>query len=413
MRTKMFSVQFTEVLAILTVTLLMTVKPAIAQQETVLHSFNGHTNDGIRPYAGLVLDARGNLYGTTQYGGAHRCGVVFELISNGNGGWTEKILHNFNHGGKDGCGPASSLILDASGNLYGTTVLGGTDHAGTVFEFTPTADGSWTESLLHSFKYNGADGNYPYSGLTFDAAGNIYGTTFSGGAYGDGAVFQLAHSPGGAWGETVIHSFNGGIDGIFPIATLVLDKSGNLYGASYEGGVYGDGLVFELSRISGGGWTETVPFTFGPLHSGVTGPNGTLIFDGAGNLYGTTYWSGGYNLGAVFELSRKAGGGWTETVLHSFNTNDGQYPLASPLLDAAGNLYCTGSDGGFGSYGTAIELTLQPDGRWAEKILHAFGNGEDGQYVLAGLIPDSSGNLYGMTQLGGAYDSGTVFEIAH
>jgi uncharacterized repeat protein (TIGR03803 family) len=405
---------FTVALVLLAMSVLLMSPCAVAQQETVLYSFDDRTHDGTRPVAGLVRDTQGNLYGTTQYGGAHGCGVVFELIPNSGGDWTEKILHDFNHGGKDGCEPASSLILDAAGNLYGTTVLGGTDRVGTVFEFTPAADGTWTESLLHSFKYDGADGNYPYSGLTLDPAGNLFGTTVSGGTYNSGTAFRLAHSGSGAWRETVIHSFSGGsTDAIYTMATLVLDKAGNLYGASYDGGAYGDGLVFELSPAAGGEWTETVPFTFGPIHSGVTGPNYSLSIDGEGNLYGTTYWSGGYNLGSVFELSPKAGGRWTESVLHSFNTNDGQYPLAPPLLDAEGRLYCTGSEGGFGVYGTAIELTLQPDGRWAETLLHAFGNGEDGQDVVAGLISDASGNLYGTTELGGTYGFGTVFEIVH
>jgi uncharacterized repeat protein (TIGR03803 family) len=326
--------------------------------ETVLHNF-GYGTDGATPYAGLIFDAAGNLYGTTQYGGTYGVGTVFELTPAAGGGWTETVLHNFGNGA-DGSTPFAGLIFDAAGNLYGTTYQGGTYLYGTVFELTPAGGGSWTEKVLHNFG-NGTDGAAPYAGLIFDAAGNLYGTTYQGGTYSSsGTVFELTPAAGGGWTETVLHNFNyNGTDGNYPYAGLIFDAAGNLYGTTYQGGTYFYGTVFELTPTAGGGWTEKVLYSFN--NNGADGyyPQAGLILDAAGNLYGTTSYGGTYSYGTVFELTPTAGGGWTEKVLHNFNYNgtDGNYPYAGLIFDAAGNLYGTTYQGGTYGYGTVFEFT--------------------------------------------------------
>jgi uncharacterized repeat protein (TIGR03803 family) len=218
--------------------------------ETVLHNFTGHTTDGFGPVASLIFDGSGNIYGTTSVGGAHSYGTVFELAPIGDGSWTETILHSFEKIDGDGLAPEAGLIFDGSGNIYGTTVgggaYGGPGTGGAVFELTPVAGGGWTETLLHSFG-NGADGSGPFSSLIFDGSGNLYGTTIRGGAYGDGTVFELTPVAGGSWTETVLHSFGHGKDGSGPASGLIFDGSGNLYGTTGGGGAFGSGTVFEIT----------------------------------------------------------------------------------------------------------------------------------------------------------------------
>ncbi len=427
MRGKRLSIGLRATLAIFTVVLFVTITWA-ATHETVLHNFNIDGRDGYGPGASLMLDAAGNLYGTTAEGGIYNCngrtcGIVFELTPVAGGGWTEKVLHNFN--GTDGNFPMASLIADAVGNLYGTTFMGGTYGYGTVFELTrgPSAVG-WTEKVLHSF--NGTDGAGPYSGLIRDAAGNLYGTTQEGGTYsgiyctsGCGTVFELIPTVGGGWTQKVLHSFNG-TDGYDPEASLIFDAAGNLYGTTAEGTTHGCGAVFELTPTGGGGWTEIVLHSF--VNTDGCQPFAGLIFDVVGNLYGTAVYGGIYGRGTVFELTPAAGGGWTETVLHNFNETDGTFPFSGLIFDAAGNLYGTTFLGGdftcYGrSCGTVFELTRSPNalrGGWTETVLHSF-NGTDGSGPN-GLIMDAAGNLFGTTQGGGTgyycpSGCGTVFEI--
>jgi uncharacterized repeat protein (TIGR03803 family) len=384
---------------------------------TVLYGF-GNGTDGGYPYGGLISDAAGNLYGTTYLVGAHGVGTVFELMPQAGGGWTEKMLYSFNNAPADGNYPYAGLIFDAAGNLYGTTVQGGTYNDGTVFELMPQAGGGWTEKMLYSFSNAPADGNYPYAGLIFDASGNLYGTTVGGGTYNYGTVFELMPQAGGGWAETVLHSFNqNGTDGYNPYAGLIFDAAGNLYGTTEGGGSYGGGTVFELTPQAGGGWTENVLYSFGSGSDGQYADTG-LIIDLAGNLYGTTRFGGTYGHGTVFELTPQAGGGWTEKVLYSLNPNsptDGLYPYAGLIIDAGGNLYGTTRLGGANGRGTVFELTPQSGGGWTEKVLYSFdpgnGNGTDGIYPYASLIMDAGGNLYGTTRFGGTYEWGTVFEI--
>ncbi len=333
--------------------------------------------------------------------------------------WNEKVLHSFNNNGTDGYEPYffGSLIFDAAGNLYGTTYAGGIYGYGTAFELSP-AGGSWTETVLYNFGNGMGDGRNPRAGLIFDATGNLYGTSTTGGTSGYGTVFELTPTGGGGWTERVLYSFGNTPDGAYANAVLIFDGAGNLYGTTELGGANGPyGTVFELTPTAGGGWTEKV------LHSFANGTDGarplaSVIFDAAGNLYGTTTEGGTNRDGTVFELTPTAGGGWTETLLHSFNNNgtDGFLPNAGLIFDATGNLYGTTYYGGAGGgcqpngCGTVFELTPTAGGGWTEQVLFSF-NSTDGAIPVVGLIFDATGNLYGATTEGGTLNAGTVFEL--
>ncbi|MGA8153222.1 MAG: choice-of-anchor tandem repeat GloVer-containing protein [Terriglobales bacterium] len=331
--------------------------------ETVLHSFSGP--DGSEPWAGLTFDASGNLYGTTVEGGPHGNGVVFELISNGDQTWTEKILFDFygTHG-KNGEFPAGGLIFDAAGNLYGTTRLGGVAGLGTVFELMPTIEGNWKEKLLHHFNADAKHGSYPLCTLAFDAEGNLYGTTsdvdsLSGPTLAFGTVFELSPTVSESWKFTILHKFTfDGKDGFTPVAGVILDSAGSLYGTTLRGGI-GPGIVYELMPKGNGSWTEKILRKFkGGTQDGAN-PFAGVTFDATGNLYGTTMIGGTDSVGTVFELSPALGGGWTEQILHKFKSdpNDGNVPYGGVILDSEGNLYGTTIGGGDqGGGGTVYEI---------------------------------------------------------
>ncbi len=393
--------------------------------EQVLYSF-GNRSGGSIPSASLIFDAAGNLYGTTGGGGTYYRGTVFELTPTVGGGWTEEVLHNFNypgpHGptaGWDGSAPYAGVIFDAAGSLYGTTSSGGIYGQGTVFELTPTEGGGWAEKVLYGFT-NGTDGASPEASLIFDARSNLYGTTQIGGTYDGGTVFELTPAAGGRWTEQILHSFNpnNSADGWDPYAGLIFDAAGNLYGTTGYGGTYGGGTVFELTPTAGGGWMEHVLYNFGNGTDGIY-PYASLIFDTAGNLYGTTQQGGTYSVGTVFALTPTAGGGWTEKVLYSFcsqpDCTDGADPSAGLIFDVAGSLYSTTYYGGsYGPYGggTVFELTPEAGGSWTEQVLYSFPTtGTDASHPDAGLIFDAVGNLYGTTYYGGTSGWGTVFEL--
>jgi uncharacterized repeat protein (TIGR03803 family) len=265
----------------------------------VLHNFNNNGTDGAWPLAGLIFDAARNLYGTTSSGGTYGGGTVFELTPAADGVWTEKVLHSFDNG-TDGANPYAGLIFDAAGNLYGTTFYGGTYNYGAVFELTPAGGGVWTEKVLHNFNYNGTDGALPYAGLIFDAARNLYGTTLEGGTYYSGTVFELTPAAGGVWTEKVLHNFNNnGTDGGTPYAGLIFDAARNLYGTTAGGGTYYSGTVF---RVNANGGRVQVLYSFGN-GTDAANPYAGLIFDAAGNLYGTTFYGGTYNYGTVFKIT--------------------------------------------------------------------------------------------------------------
>jgi len=420
-----------------------TITPITPPQEKLLYSFGATTTDGDVPLDNLVMDAKGNLYGTTKYGGPNQvtysgntttAGTAFELVLGTGGAWTEKVLYNFGATTSDGALPITGMIFDAKGNLYGTTLAGGAYGLGTVFELSPGTGGVWTEKILYSFGVSLSDGKSPEGGLVFDTKGNLYGTTNIGGAsdttYGGGygTVFELSPNTNGTWTETILYNFSylSQTDGYFPEAGLVFDSAGNLYGTTADGGsaqdLEGGGTIFELSP-AGSGWTEKVLYNFGG-----GGPQGFqilggVVVDSAGNLYGTAYNGGnGFGLdGTVYELSPATGGNWTFQVLHSFGAyeTDGINPAAGLAFDGTGNLYGTTRAGGASGYGTVFQLTPETGGGWIQSVVHSFNlSTTDGANPVASVIVDASGNLYGTTSYGGAHGSGntgttggTVFEV--
>jgi uncharacterized repeat protein (TIGR03803 family) len=416
MTRKLFRATVSKGLAVPTVTLIaaLILAPGAWAVNTynILHYFTRGAG-GRGAISSLIFDAAGNLYGTTIAGGSGRNGTVFELTPNQNGSWTESVLYSFS-GGDDGGNPYAGVIFDQSGNLYGTTYAGGADGDGTVFELTPDQGGGWTESVLYSF--TGSDGDAPVAGVIFDAVGNLYGTTTSGGAAGDGTVFELTPNQGGGWTESVLYSFKGGNDGSYPDrGSLVFDATGDLYGAAASGGkggcnvfAAGCGAIYELIPGSNGTWTEQVLHRFLGGREGDT-PEGALIFDNSGNLYDTTWLGGSHGVGNVFELTPTTGGGWKEKVLYQFQ--GGSYgPTRGVIFDQAGDLCGTKEDGGAHGAGYVFELTPQANGSWKQKVLHQF-TGKDGANSWAAPIFDAKGNLYGTTESGGHDDGGVVYEI--
>jgi hypothetical protein len=338
--------------------------------ETVLHAFT-YGSDGAFPYAGPTMDARGNLYGATYFAGATAgvcCGTVYELTPGKNGAYSYKIIYTFKDGGTYGEAPAGGLILDAAGNLYGTAQIGGRDlSCGLVYELSPVAKGEWKKTDLHKFIRPYApyyDGCTPSSWLVFDQAGNLYGTTQLGGGneyngqecgeteWGCGAVFKLAPQGNGKWKETLIHRFpEGGRDGLTPYGGLVFDHAGNLWGTTLSGIGAALSTAFELAPDKNGKWKESAVFAFTANSTGYEIYAG-LAVDAANNLYGTTMF-GGNGYGLVFELTPGRRGQITETVIHAFTgCNDADCPdgispfLGGLTIDAGGNLYGTTNLGG-------------------------------------------------------------------
>jgi uncharacterized repeat protein (TIGR03803 family) len=328
-----------------------------------LFLFTAGGSGGAIPYARVIIGKDGTLYGTTGYGGnpqncADGCGTVFNLKPTPTPPttpltpWVETPLYRFG-GGSDGANPyGADLIFDQAGSLYGTTYNGGVGTCaggcGTVYKLTPS-NGSWTETVIYSFN-QGGDAQHPWGGVIFDQAGNLYGTTVYGGAYGDGAIFKLTPS-GSGWTESIVYSFTGGTDGANPYAGLIFDQSGNLYGAAASAGSGNGGTAFELVN-SGGSWTFNLLYTFtGASGQFAAGPVANLAFDSAGNLYGTTHGDGPYNYGTVFKLT-PAGGSWNYTSLHDFTGGvDGGYPRCNITFDKSGNMYGTAAGGGTGDPG--------------------------------------------------------------
>lgn len=376
------------VTVMLIIVLLLAPAAGAASKYKTLYKFKGGKN-GNGSFAGLISDAAGNLYGTTVYGGAYNTGTAFELTPTANGGWTQSVLYNFNCA--DGCNPQfESLVLDGAGNLYGTLAKGGADGVGLVFELTPTASG-WTEQVLHSFT-GGEDGGNSWSGVTFDAAGNLYGTTWNGGTYGSGVIFKLSPYKDGSWSESVLHTFTGGSDGGWSDSGLIFDSAGNLYGVTWGP----QSVVFKLAPNPDGSWTESVLCQFKGGKHGYT-LRAHLIFDSAGNLYGTTKDGGLDGYGIVFELIPNPDGTWTKRTLHQFTGGrDGANPDGGLIFDSAGNLYGTTPLGGSAGYGVVFKLTPTPAGTWSYHVVRAFMD-KPGAHPYSGLVLDGAGNLYGTT----------------
>jgi uncharacterized repeat protein (TIGR03803 family) len=373
------------------VAFLLVGSPALAQTETVLYSFNNDGVDGTSPFSSLTLDAKGNIYGTANYGGtSDGSGTVFKISPTG----IETVLYNFT-GGADGANPDfSKVVFDKAGNLYGTTNVGGANSVGAVFQLTP----SGVETVLHSFAADGVDGYNPDGGLLIDRLGNLYGTTIRGGASNFGTVFKV--TPAGA--ETVLHSFAAdGTEGCNPFGWVVLGKRSTLYGTTSGCGAHGAGTVFQLTKSG----SLTVLHSFNADGTDGTLPYAGVVLDRAGNLYGTTSAGGASDSGTVFKIT-PAG---AETVLHAFATDgtDGIFPNGV-ILDKLGNLYGTTRGGGTGKCGTVFKVA--PDS--TETVLYPFcSKAQDGANPQASLVLGKKNTLYGTTENGGSFTSGTVFKL--
>ena len=370
---------------------------ARAANQITLYTFctQQFCTDGAYPYAGMIFDSAHNLYGTTQQGGTDLGGgTVFQLTRAGSG-WTQTVLHSFLDGA-DGANPMGPLVMDPAGNIYGIATGGGTG-SGTVFELTPS-NGGWTFSVIYTFQ-GGNDGvvGIDSGGLVLDGAGKLYGTTEMGGTAGFGTVFELSPS-NGSWTKTTLYSFAGGNDAADPLTGVTFDHSGNLFGATVGGGVYGGGAVFELTNNQGT-WTESVIYSFTGGNDGSYPEFGAPIFDSAGNLYGTAAGGGPDNQGVVYELT-PSGGSWTESVLYSFTGgNDGGQPFAGLTFSKEGNLFGAAAYFGANGDGTLFELLPGQSG-WQQKTIYTF-NGNDGKYPYGSVIFDQFGNLFATTFWGG------------
>jgi len=376
-------------LTLVSAVLIVALRPAFAQTETVVHSFvtGGKKPDGSLPFlATLLRDKTGKLYGTTQSGGAHNQGSIYRISFNKKGKAVEKLLYSFDY--TDGSEPYGGLIMDKSGTLYGTTVAGGTTGYGTVFKLTKKG----VQTVLHSFGAPGSgDGYYPYQGVVMDAAGNLYGTTVQGGTFNWGIVYKISSS--GVYSK--VYTFGGAPDGGSPVAGLTIDGSGNLFGTTASGGIYSNsGTVYEITAAG----------AYSKLHDVdiYTGEGsvlwGGVVLDSAGNLYGTT-------TGTVFQLTP----GGVYTVLYTFGSQagDGSSCYAGLVMDSAGNLYGTTLYGGSAGNGTVFEVT----GLGSEKVPYDFGGTPDGSYPYSALTIDPSGNLYGTSHYGGSAGLGAVFKV--
>jgi len=366
-----------------------------AGTERVIYSFGANAADGQEPYAGVIIDSAGNLYGTTQTGGAYGLGTVFKITGAG----TETILHSFGASATDGQTPRARVTLDSAGNVYGATLKGGANQIGTVFKI----DTAGTETILYSFGARANDGMDPSSGLIIDSTGNLYGTTSVGGSGGSGTVYKI--DPAGT--ETILYSFGiGNTDGAIP-GDLIRDSAGNLYGTTAQGGAYFEGTVFKISAVG----TETILHSFGVSATDGLVPSAGLNRDSAGNLYGTTSRGGANISGTVFKVDTSG----SETILYDFGASptDGKFPGPNMglIMDSSGSLY-----------GTTANTVFKISVAGAESTLHSFvADATDGLSPFAGLIVDSTGNLYGTTVNGGANfgktmngelnSGGTVFVI--
>jgi hypothetical protein len=409
----------------------------------VIEAFN-YTN-GSDPVGNLVFDGSGNVYGVTAHGGSvagsfcynnNGCGTVYELSPNSGGGWKFTLFHTFiGDSANDGALPVSGLLRDAAGNLYGAAPYGGScplsiDGCGVVYEISPAAGGGWqAPKILYSFQ-GSPDGAGPQSTLIFDKAGNLYGTTIAGGSDFGGTVFELSPSSSGEWKETVLYNFNtSNGDGYGPLGGVTFDTAGNLYGTTEVGGAYqtgncsggGCGTVYKLSPNGTGGWTESILFSF----NGTTGNNplGNFAVDASGNLYGVTL-NGGtnqscgvYGCGVVYEMARNGSGAWVQRVLRNLpETVGGFYP--GPAIDVSGNLYASLYSGTLGQYGIALRLKKSQTAPWPATTLYKFSGAADGGYPTGVAL--YKGSLFGTTGVGGntgdcvfvgGSGCGVVFEI--
>jgi uncharacterized repeat protein (TIGR03803 family) len=388
---------------------------AQAQTFSVIHAFTGGS-DGYDPYAGVTIDRGGHLYGTTSEQ-AGEGGTVFEMKPV-NGNWSFSTIFNFDI--TDGWIPFGRVVFGPGGSMFGTTWEGGNTQncfefgCGVVYNIRPprtacnTSNCPWNGTAILSFDGEAGGGNPNLVDPVFDAAGNLYGTATTGGTSGIGVVFKLTRSDG-VWTETVIHNFSGP-DGALPYSGVIFDQAGNLYGTTGEGGQFDLGTVYRLSP-SGSGWILTTLYSFRGTRDGER-PAATLVFDGAGNLYGATMTGGSGGGGTVFRLS-PSGGGWSFSVLYSFtgHVSNESYPgvYNALALDAAGNLYGADYADTPNGYGSIFKLALS-NGSWTYSSLHDFTGGSDGANPIGGVNFDANGNLYGTT-LGGGMQGGNCYTV--
>jgi uncharacterized repeat protein (TIGR03803 family) len=396
--------------------ILCTATAAFAQQERQ-YNFNGANGDF--PRGGLLIDAAGNFYGITNGGGTHNLGVVYELSPAGNGKVTETVLYGFTGANGDGAYPIGDLVFDGAGNLYGVTTSGGVNEGGTVFELSPpTEQGSaWTETVLYRFQ-NSPDGASPVAGVILDASGNLYGTTQFGGISVPGCerstcgvVYELTppSAPGASWTESVLYEFQGFPDGSQPMSRLVFDGAGNLYGTTYAGGaLYGQGSIFQLAppAMQGQSWTETQIHSFGPPNGCL--PEAGVVIGAKGALYGTASACGTGNNGSVYVLTQPQiqGGHWTFAVLHKFSGSDGMTPATELTLMGVNALFGTASGGGSMGWGTVFQLSRAGSG-WSETTLYSFDSGR----LPLGTLAVYNGAIYGTASEGGYNNHGVVYQI--
>jgi uncharacterized repeat protein (TIGR03803 family) len=385
---------------------------ASAQTETVIHNFD--ITDGSLPVSGFIYDrVTGAFYSTTADGGSNNSGTVFQLAPDDTGGWTESLLYNFS--GTDGSEPDYGLLSTHKNGsisaLYGTTYFGGQYNNGTVFQLTLSqGSGTWNESVLYSFS-SGADGGAPDDGLVMDKTGALFGTTVVGGTSNEGTLFKLEPSDSG-WKETVLWNFANDTGGQ-PQGHLIFDQSGALYGTTTIGGRNSEcGTVFQLKPPVSGlrRWTHSVLHTF--VGCGY-GPAAGLIFDSSGTLYGTTSSGGKSGFGTVFALKPPASEKtrWTYSLLYDFGDGDnGDSPEANLIFDRKGCLYGTTSGGGPLSGGTVFKLSPTKTPPWKATLLWAFGGANDGKEPF-GPVMFHAGDLYGTTAYGGIYGWGSVFQL--
>jgi uncharacterized repeat protein (TIGR03803 family) len=399
--------------------LISIVQPVHSATSKVLHAFNAY-REGLYPNNGLVVDAAGNIYGRTSNGGVNgeSYGVMFKLAPKAGGKYAESVIHNFTS--SEGVDWHATVIGDAAGNLYGASLIGGPNNAGSIFEISPDGQGGYTETIIFNFSGVAYE---PQGGLVLDKSGNLYGTTLVGGTYGYGAAFKLSPT-GSGWNLTVLHNFTGTANDALPDGSFTLDDSGNLYGVCTYGGTSLNGIVFELSPSVGGEWTNTTLYSFAGGADGAR-PHDALVWDAAGNLYGTTGEGGGSTAcldgcGTVYRLRPISGGQWTEDVVYSFQgESDGAGPLYGVIFDKSGNLYGTTPNGGSGNCedgcGTVFQLTPVARGPWTEHVLWKFTNGSDGAFPTSALIL-SAGRLIGETgsavNLWSNNQNGTVFNLS-
>jgi hypothetical protein len=370
------------------------VSPASAQTFTTLYTFYGSN-----PFGGLVADRNDNYYGTTAAGGEYYYGMVFELSppTVAWGGWTETVIWNFaGYGYGDGAGPAYQLLIDEEGNLYGETRQGGIYDSGTVFLLAPpkTSGGSWTKRIL----YLPTGGEEVFFGeLLRDSAGALYGTQFSSGTFDEGLAFKLTPGPNGEFRATTLYSFGATTaDSAWPYGPLTMDMAGNLYGVSYGGGANKFGTAYKLTApaTEGGLWSNSVLYSFGEGEQGCI-PEGNVVLDRSGRLYGLTSGCGALGNGVFFQLTPTESGPWLESILHAFSSTDGGGGSPSLALDTHANVFY-GTSYYAGGFGVAYQIAppVTRGGAWTDTVLHSFSGGSDGAYPVGPIVWDANGVLY-------------------